>query len=116
MAHNMDGPARRCAKTWSLVSHDAAAIERLGRELRVSPIVAQLLLNRNVVEPKDAERFLSCPLAGLHEPELLPGVDLACERLLAAVADKRRISVYGDYDVDGVAATAILFACLKLLG
>jgi single-stranded-DNA-specific exonuclease len=84
--------------------------------LRVSPIVAQLLLNRKVTEPQDAEKFLSCPLASLHEPELLPGVEVACERLLAAIADKRRICVYGDYDVDGVAATAILCTCLKLLG
>jgi single-stranded-DNA-specific exonuclease len=111
---NMDVSASK--KTWSLLPHDATAIDNLGRSLRVSPIVAQLLLNRQVTEPRDAEKFLSCPLASLHEPELLPGVDVACERLLAAIADKRRICVYGDYDVDGVAATAILFTCLKLLG
>ena len=111
----MDEPARK-SKTWRLLPHDGVAIERLARALRVSPIVAQLLMNRQVAEPADAERFLSCPMSGLHEPELLPGVEAACERLLAAVRDKRRICVYGDYDVDGVAATAILLTCLKRLG
>ncbi len=110
----MDDLPRR--KLWNLLPHDPVAIDQLARSLRVSPIVAQLLLNRQLVEPVHAERFLRCPMSGMYEPELLPGVDLACERLLAAVGAKRRICVYGDYDVDGVAATAILSTCLKLLG
>ncbi len=109
----MDNPAR---KLWRLLPHDQAAIERLGRQLRVSPIVAQLLLNRRLAEPAEAERFMKCPLSGLHEPELLPGINTACDHLMAAIAEGRRICVYGDYDVDGVAATAILSTCLKLLG
>jgi single-stranded-DNA-specific exonuclease len=52
----------------------------------------------------------------MHEPESLPGADAAAERLLAAIREQRRICVYGDYDVDGVAATAILYSCLKALG
>jgi single-stranded-DNA-specific exonuclease len=106
----------RKGKVWTLLPHDRAAIERLAQSLRVSPIVAQLLLNRRVAEPAQAERFLHCPLKGLHEPEQLPGVDAACDRLLSAIRDQRRICVYGDYDVDGVAATAILLTTLKLLG
>jgi single-stranded-DNA-specific exonuclease len=111
----MDDPARN-TKVWSLRPHDSAAIDRLARALQVSPIVAQLLLNRQVNEPADADRFLSCRLSGLHEPETLPGAAAAAERLLSAIRDKRKICVYGDYDVDGVTATAILFTCLRLLG
>ncbi len=110
------GEASRKAKVWQLRPHDAAAIERLSRDLRVSPIVAQLLLNRSLSEPDVARRFLGCPLSGLYEPERLPGVPEAVERLWAAVQEKRRLCVYGDYDVDGVTATAILLTCLKLLG
>jgi len=102
-------------KTWHLLPHDAAAIERLAQDLAVSPIVAQLLLNRNVGVPDAGRRFLTAPLAGLHEPELLPGVTEAAERLHAAVQAGRRICVYGDYDVDGVTATAILLQILRLL-
>jgi single-stranded-DNA-specific exonuclease len=112
----MDDPTRKNAKVWHLVPHDASAIDRLSRSLRVSPILAQLLLNRKLAEPRQAERFLTSPLTGLLEPELLPGVDAAVERILIAVAERKKICIYGDYDVDGVTATAILLTCLNLLG
>src|SRR5262249_15232213 len=103
-------------KTWHLLPHDTQAVERLARGLRLSPIVAQLLLNRDISSPEKAQRFLAAPLAGLHEPELLPGMEEAVAGLLAAIRDQRRICVYGDYDVDGVTGTAILLTCLTLLG
>ena len=106
----------RRAKVWHLLPHDAVAIERLSRALRVAPIVAQLLLNRKQSEPLEAERFLASPLTGLFDPELLPGVDTAVERLMLAIQEGRKICVYGDYDVDGVSGTAILLTCLNLLG
>jgi single-stranded-DNA-specific exonuclease len=108
--------AKREAKIWQLLPHDAQAIERLSREVRVAPIVAQLLLNRRLGAPDVARHFLDAPLAGLCEPERLPGVPQAVERLWAAIQEKRRVCVYGDYDVDGVTATAILLTCLKHLG
>jgi single-stranded-DNA-specific exonuclease len=107
---------RHAAKTWHLLPHDAAAIERLGKALGVSPVVAQLLLNRHVTDPEAARRFLAAPLTHLHEPALLPGVAEAAERLHAAVRQGRRVCVYGDYDVDGVTGTAVLLQALRLLG
>src|SRR5262245_48133818 len=104
------------AKPWRLLPHDARAMEALSRGLNVPPIVAQLLLNRKLREPESARRFLEAPLAGLYEPERLPGAVDAADRLLAAARDKRRICIYGDYDVDGIAATAILHNALTLLG
>ena len=112
----MEQGTKKGAKVWQLLPHDPAAIERLGQALRVSPIVAQLLLNRGVCEPDAAKNFLTCPLCGLHEPERLPGMAAAVERLWLAVQEKRRICVYGDYDVDGVTATATLSTALKHLG
>jgi single-stranded-DNA-specific exonuclease len=103
-------------KIWHLVPHDQTAIEHLARALNLSPIVAQLLLNRGQREPELCRRFLDAPLTGLYEPERLPGVNQAAERLLSAVQAQRRICVYGDYDVDGVTGTAILLTCLRLLG
>jgi single-stranded-DNA-specific exonuclease len=104
------------AKTWHLLPHDPAAIARLARELGVSPVVAQLLLNRGLRDGAEARRFLDAPLAGLHPPELLPGVAEAADRLGAAVRQNRKVCVYGDYDVDGTTGTAILVQALKLLG
>jgi single-stranded-DNA-specific exonuclease len=112
----MDEPPRKHAKVWHLLPHDAATLDRLGRSLRVPPIIAQLLFNRQMSDPAHAERFLASPMTGLLEPELLPGVETAVERILIAVQEQKKICVYGDYDVDGVSATAIMLTCLRLLG
>jgi single-stranded-DNA-specific exonuclease len=98
------------------LSHDPVAIDRLAAELRLSPITAQLLLNRGLIAPPDARRFLEAPLSGLHAPELLPGVSEAANRIFDAVRNGRRLCVYGDYDVDGVSGSALLIQCLRLLG
>jgi single-stranded-DNA-specific exonuclease len=103
-------------KLWHLVPHDRTAIERLAADLRVSPVVAQLLLNRDLKNPDAARRFLDAPLAGLHPPMSLPGMPDAVERLYQAVEAKKRVCIYGDYDADGVTGTAILFGLLQQLG
>src|SRR5579883_207396 len=103
-------------KTWRLLPHDSAAVERLSAALGTGPIVAGLLLNRGLSDPAGARRFLDAALSGLHPPDMLPGVAEAAERILAAVAAGRRLCVYGDYDVDGVTGSAILLTGLKLLG
>jgi single-stranded-DNA-specific exonuclease len=103
------------AKIWHLLPHDPVAIERLARALGLSTVVAQLLINRHLANPEDAIRFLRAPLTGLHEPALLPGVKDAAERLFAAAQARRRICVYGDYDVDGVSGTSVLLQALRLL-
>src|SRR5438445_2191125 len=107
---------RTVTKTWHLLPHDRTAIERLAASLRLSPVVAQLLLNRGLMETAAAQRFLQAPLIGLHAPELLPGVRQAVDRLHAAIQQGRRICVYGDYDVDGITGTAILWQALRLMG
>jgi single-stranded-DNA-specific exonuclease len=106
---------RSAAKTWHLLPHDARAIGRLAAALRTSPVVAQLLLNRGLSDPEAARDFLASPLTHLHEPARLPGVREAAERLHAAVRERRRVWVYGDYDVDGVTGTAVLLQALHLL-
>jgi len=82
----------------------------------VSAIVAQLLLNRSITTAEAGKRFLEAPLTGLHPPAILPGIPEAVERLMAALADKKRICIYGDYDVDGVTGTSILWGVLQRLG
>jgi single-stranded-DNA-specific exonuclease len=111
-----EGILRNVAKSWHLLPHDRGGIERLGRALRLPPIVAQLLLNRGLSDPEAARRFLEAPLNGLHPPDRLPGVAEAADRLLKAAHDGRRICVYGDYDVDGTTGTAILWQALHLVG
>src|SRR5439155_6654845 len=82
----------------------------------VPPIVAQLLISRGVYEADAARTFLDAKLTGLRDPDLLPGAAEAADRIYAAVREKRKIVVYGDYDADGMTGTAILLSCLRLLG
>lgn len=101
-------------RKWSFHPHDEAAIERLSRELRVTPLVAQVLIARGYDSAAEAKLYLEPRLSNLHDPTLLPGVPEAANRIVEAVQAGRRITIYGDYDVDGVTATALLWHCLKL--
>lgn len=103
-------------KAWRIHAHDRDRIEHLSGALKVPSLVAHLLITRGVREAGPAREFLDCKLTHLRDPQLLPGVPDAVSQLLEALAQRQRITVYGDYDVDGMTATAILYQCLKLLG
>src|SRR3954453_12338867 len=109
-------PVAPPSKTWRLLPRDGAAAGSLARSLNVSPLVAQLLINRGVSGPDAARRFLDAPLSGLHPPDALPGLREAADRIWAAVQSGRRICIYGDYDVDGVTGTSILLTTLRAIG
>src|SRR5689334_6873848 len=97
------------AKRWRIHPHDSARISALERSAGVPAVVAQLLVCRGIHDPRITRDFLDVRLGTLREPEELPGVNEAAERITAAVAGGRKIVIYGDYDVDGMSATAILF-------
>ncbi len=101
---------------WRLRTFDRDQIAALSREANVAPLIAQLLLNRGVTDARTATNFFDERLSGLHDPETLPGVPDAAARIVAAIRSRRKIVIYGDYDVDGVCGTSILWACLRLAG
>ncbi len=103
-------------RRWRIIPHDAGRVERLSRESRLPPVVAQLLVSRGVYEADEAARFLDTKLIGLRDPKLLPGVTEATGILVEAIHDKTPIVIYGDYDCDGMTGTAILVNGLRLLG
>ena len=102
-------------KRWHIRHHDRAAVSALERAAGVSSILASLLATRGVTDPAAVKSFLSGTLADLRDPETLPGVPEAADRILAAVRAGRPITIYGDYDADGMCATAILVACLEAI-
>ncbi len=95
---------------------DAAGVARLVEETRVAPWVAECLVRRGRSEPEVARRFLKPLLRTLSDPFLLPGMDAAVTRMLAAVEKRERIVLYGDYDVDGVTSLALLTRLLRAYG
>jgi len=90
--------------------------ERAARRLGVSPLIAQLLFNRGITDRDTAQAFLDPQLKTLPEPNLLPGAAEAARLVAAKVREHKTIVLYGDYDVDGITGTAILWHILTLAG
>ncbi|GIW87570.1 MAG: single-stranded-DNA-specific exonuclease RecJ [Isosphaeraceae bacterium] len=104
------------ATEWQIAAFDETQVRRLHREAGVHPLVAQLLLNRGIRDASAARSFLSVRRDGLLDPSLLPGAVEAAERIVRAIRQQRKIVIFGDYDVDGVCGTSLLWNCLRLAG
>jgi len=100
---------------WVFANPDPTQIEQLSAEAKVSPVIARLLALRGVTAEK-ASDYLSPSLHQLHSPHLMRGMDIAIERLSAAIANREGILIYGDYDVDGTTAVVILKTAIELCG
>ncbi len=90
-----------------------SAVFMLKYELNISEVAARLLVNRGITTPEEAREFLNPALSRLHDPYLLSGMDKAVERIKRAIASREKIIVYGDYDVDGVTSTSMLYLYFK---
>lgn len=102
-------------KRWNVAESDAAAQELAGR-LKTSPLIAQILLNRGLRDHQECSDFLQPSLKCLHDPASIPNLTRAADRIAKAIRDREKIVIYGDYDVDGITATAILWHAVRRLG
>ncbi|PIB27993.1 single-stranded-DNA-specific exonuclease RecJ [Maribacter sp. 4U21] len=91
---------------------DSEAIDQLAKELRVDTLVAQLLLQRGISTYEKAKNFFRPQLEDLHDPFLMKDMDVAVERIAIAIANNENILVFGDYDVDGTTAVALVSSYL----
>ena len=101
---------------WQHLPCDAGQASRLAAALSVHPTVARLLCMRGFADPEAAGRFLNPSLDHLHDPFRLADMERAVLRLERALAQKERIAIHGDYDVDGITSTVILRRALEMLG
>ena len=101
---------------WVLVEHDAGAAARLSEQAGIHPLIARLMAARGITDGAAARAFLSQDLSTLSGPGVFSGMDRAVERVNSAIAARQKITVYGDYDVDGVTGAALLFQSLRELG
>ena len=102
-------------KRW-IIAPPSEAAEPLATSLKTSPLIAQMLINRGITQPDEGQRFLSPSLKYLHEPDAIPNLRRAAERIAEAIRAGDKIVIYGDYDVDGITATSILWHAIRLLG
>ena len=85
----------------------------LAKKLGISPVLCQLLIQRGISSSEDAYKFFHPNLKDLHDPFLLPDMDKAIKRIEKALGQKQRILIYGDYDVDGTTAVALVYKFLR---
>jgi single-stranded-DNA-specific exonuclease len=103
-------------KHWSIKKENQKLREKLSKKLRISPITAQILINRGIEKEAEANLFINSTLFDLPSPYLMKGMNKAVERIKSAIFNKEKIVIYGDYDVDGVTSTALFYTFLKRLG
>jgi len=101
-------------RRWLVSRTNRQYIEYLSRSVSISPPIAQVLINRGIKSPSDVKSFLSG--GTFTEPLDMPGMKEAVEALIFAKKAGKRVLVHGDYDVDGVTATAIMVKGLRALG
>lgn len=98
------------------VESQRRAARRLAIEVGLDPLAARVLVARGIAEPEAAARFLSHELTDLPDPFLMKGMSTAVERLTRAIVRGEKVTLYGDYDVDGVCSTALLSLFLDAVG
>lgn len=101
---------------WNYVApteQEQTAAQHLAEGVNISPVLARMLIRRGITTEDEARRFFRPQLHDLHDPFLMTDMDLAVERLNEAMGKKERILIYGDYDVDGCTAVALVYRFLQ---
>jgi single-stranded-DNA-specific exonuclease len=93
-----------------------AAVLALAGELGVSPLVARILVGRRLLSLEECRRYFRPQLSHFNDPFLFSDMEKACDRICRAISLHEQIFIYGDYDVDGITATALLLRLLRTLG
>lgn len=102
-------------KKWVTYDKSYDGLEEIMTGFGVSELLARALINRGIDTAEKAEVFLRPDMNKLHNPDLLAGMGAAVERILAAIEQKQKICIYGDYDVDGITSTSICMTILTKL-
>ena len=103
-------------KRWIIRPADPNLVQQFVGQLKIAPAVAQILVARGIHTPEEAYRFLHPSKIQIHDPFLFRDMQKAVQRLEQALKIKEKVLVYGDYDVDGLTSTALLFGNMQKLG
>ncbi len=103
------------APQWIYPEIDSHLLKAIISEFKIHPVIAQILISRGLKEIPDIHEFLYGKLPNLFDPELFPDMDKAVSRILSALENKENILIYGDNDVDGMSAAALLTEFFKAL-
>jgi single-stranded-DNA-specific exonuclease len=100
-------------KRWLVENVDEIEVENLQKQLHIHPSLCKILINRGIDTFEKAKSFFRPQLSQLHDPFLMNDMNKAIDRLLIAIEKNEKILVFGDYDVDGTTAVALVYNYLK---
>jgi single-stranded-DNA-specific exonuclease len=103
-------------KKWQILKPDAEAVKKMSRHLPCHPITAAVLVNRNLTSARQATDFLTSSLDMIRPPFALKDMEVAVNRIYRAIAENENILIFGDYDVDGITATAVMLEFFRQTG
>jgi single-stranded-DNA-specific exonuclease len=103
-------------RIWRIKDPRHPLSQSLTRTLGISRVTAQLLVNRGIEDEMQAHHFLYADIASLHDARLLKDMGKAASRIKRAIKERKKILLYGDYDVDGISGVALLYRALTCLG
>jgi len=103
-------------KKWVISNAENETVNRLVEEQSLSALLARLMVNRGLGDPDTARFFLDAQLDTVHDPFLMRGMDVAVRRIVEAIQNNETVTVYGDYDVDGVTSAALVVHFFRELG
>ena len=116
MVNSFSGKVSLDTKKWEILSPNPVRIKQIANKYNLNSLVAKILVARGITEPKSIENLLNPRLSDVYDPYILKDMDIAAERIAYALKNREKIIIYGDYDVDGVTATALLIRFFKFAG
>lgn len=114
--HESDGKRSIRLKEKWVVSAKGADFKAIGEHFEIDPVIARIMRNRGLTDLDEMEYYLHGDEKDLIDPHLLKDVDLAAEIILKKVKEQKKIRIIGDYDIDGIQSTYILYCALKRIG
>jgi single-stranded-DNA-specific exonuclease len=98
---------------WRIHEPSEEIRSRLVEELGIHPVIAQILINRQIRNPEEARRYLYPSLKDLHNPFLMKDMQKGVDRVIRSIDQGEKVAVFGDYDIDGITSVAILYRFLS---
>ena len=103
-------------KKWQIYETDKEKVEEVKRKYQINELLATILVNRNIINEEDIRLFLNPTREDFYDPFLIKDMDIAVDRILQAIDKKEKVTIYGDYDVDGITSITVLKSFLKDIG
>lgn len=103
-------------KKWQLYEINEEEVEKIENKYKINKLLATILVNRNIKEPKDIRLFLKPTREDFHDPYLIKDMEIAVQRIIKAINNKEKVTIYGDYDVDGITSITVLKSFLSDIG